>query len=70
MTCLPLQMPLCDTAVTGPWTVRLRKGQIGAGGCGFIDWNYFGVSDLSCLKAGGNLPSPKIFCPPAWRSVS
>ena len=39
MTCLPLQMPLCDTAVTGPWTVRLRKGQIGAGGCGFIDWN-------------------------------
>lgn len=32
MTCLPPQMPLCDTAVTGPWTVRLRKGQIGAGG--------------------------------------
>lgn len=27
MACLPVQMPLCDTALTGPWASRLRWSQ-------------------------------------------
>lgn len=34
-----------------------------------VFWLILGVSDPSCLKAGGNLLSPKTFWP-AWRSVS
>ena len=78
-------MPLCNTAVTGPWTARLRRGQVGARGlCLHLLefkpwWSQGNLTDawdpsrltLSLLKAGGNLLlSPKIFCPPVWRSVS
>lgn len=80
MACLPLQTPLWDVTVTGPCTFRLRTGQVV---CGCIYWNVslgdpevpdwcLGSfpSHLSSLRAGGNLPSPEVFCPPVRRSVS